>query len=86
MIKTWQLAKSIFDENDLLWCKSLGITVHVDTDTNDFFIAGSASTFKVISRLNITLSTSTEKQETALHLKYGDNLQLIEEKIFNIKI
>ena len=86
IIKTWELGKSLFDENDLRWCRSLDITLHVDTGTKDFIIAGSASNFKVMGRFIVTLCTITEKQEAALLLKYGQDIYLIEEKIIDVKI
>jgi len=68
IIKTWELGKSLFDENDLRWCRSLDIPV------------------KVMGRSIVTLCTITEKQETALLLKYGQDIYLIEEKIIDVKI
>ena len=76
IIKTWELGKSLFDENDLRWCRSLDIPVHGNFKVN----------FKVMGRSIVTLCTITEKQETALLLKYGQDIYLIEEKIIDVKI
>lgn len=75
--KIWILLKTTFEENDYLWCQSLGVDVNIETNMIDFTVVGTLPNFAIVGKRTIKLQSFTEKQESALILKYGTDLKFI---------
>ena len=73
IINVWALEQDTFDENDESWCRGLGVDVKVTPLFGDVYMSGKLS-HQVKRGLSIRLTTTCEKQETMLKLKYGHKL------------
>jgi hypothetical protein len=76
--KTWWLSTCEINPNDYQFLIGLEIRVHVDQPTHTFeTIIGKSVT--VAGKPRIEFTTTTEKQEVMLKLKYGSDLLLTHE-------
>lgn len=75
--KIWTLVKPDADETDALFLTSLGCIIEVNI-SEPLQFSTHAGTFQYNSgRMpTIEITTTCEKQESMLHLKYGDALRL----------
>lgn len=78
-VKTWILSKKSLDESDSTWITSNSDNVEIKHYTQE--VIGYGWQKKVPFSVEIFITTSCEKQESMLHLKYGDRLKLY--RIFN---
>lgn len=69
----WALEQDKFDESDLSWCRGLGVEIKVEHLYGNVYTAGSR-VHQYIRGLKIRLTTTCEKQESMLKLKYGYRL------------
>ena len=85
--KTWLLAQetaSKFNENDLHWLEGLGITFTIeDAKVSNLYAIGQPPRMFLSQPPNIIIRTTTEKQETALFLKFGESIQLLQKIIYD---
>jgi hypothetical protein len=74
MITTvWALEQDKFDDSDISWCRGLGVEIKVEPLYYNYYINGKLVS-QVVDRFSIRLTTSCEKQESMLKLKYGVSL------------
>jgi len=74
MITTiWALEQNKFDESDISWCQGLGVEAKVEPLYYNSYINGKLVNQEV-DGLSIRLTTTCEKQESMLKLKYGSRL------------
>jgi hypothetical protein len=74
MITTvWALEQGKFDDSDISWCRGLGVEVRVEPLYYNSYINGKLVNQEV-DGLKIRLTTTCERQETMLKLKYGVSL------------
>lgn len=69
----WALEQNHFDEDDYKWCRGLGVAVKVEPLFGDVYSYGRLVN-QVVRGLRIRLTTTCEKQESMLKLKYGPRL------------
>jgi hypothetical protein len=69
----WALEQDKFDDSDQSWCRGLGVEVKVEPLFYRSYINGKMVSQEV-NGLRIRLTTTCEKQETMLKLKYGSRL------------
>jgi hypothetical protein len=74
-VKTWALAKSWLDDADILWIKGLDVDVKSEVLTDKVYLQGQVIT-EYVTGNKYELTTTCDKQETMLKLKYGDDLIL----------
>lgn len=74
MITTvWALEQDRFDQGDILWCRGLGVEIKVEPLYYNCYINGQLVN-QVVEGLRIRLTTTCDKQESMLKLKYGVKL------------
>ena len=74
MTKTlWALEQDQFEESDAVWCRGLGVEWTVKPLFGNLYLGGKLSS-SVQRGLLIRISTTCERQETMLKLKYGHRL------------
>ena len=78
-VKTWILSKRSLDESDSTWITSNSDDVKIKHHTKS--VIGYGWEKEVPVSVEIFITTSCEKQESMLHLKYGDRLKLY--RVFN---
>jgi hypothetical protein len=76
----WALEQDKFDESDLSWCRGLGVEIKVEPLCSHVYTHAQISQSVVIG-LKIRLTTTCEKQETMLKLKYGSRLIAVNRSI-----
>lgn len=69
----WALEQDTFDESDAAWCRGLVVDFKVEPIFGDVYLSGKLS-HQIQRGLRIRLTTTCEKQETMLKLKYGPRL------------
>lgn len=80
MTTVWALDQDKFDESDLSWCKGLGVEIKVEHLYGDVYTAGSR-VHRYVRGFKIRLTTTCEKQESMLQLKYGYRLIEVQRSI-----
>ena len=75
-VKTWRLSTGEIDKNDVAFLVGLGIRVHVDRPTHKFETLN-GRTHTIAGTAKIQFITTTEKQDTMLLLKYGNDIVLV---------
>lgn len=78
--RTWLFLKESVNNSDLLWLKSLGISVRIDEPTKEIF-AANGTRWEMKGKPSITLETTTDKQSSMLYLKYDNDILLIQDEI-----
>ena len=73
--KVWALAIDEVTDNDVLWLRGLGVEVKCEALTNRVYSAGFAVS-QYVTGYKIDVTTTCDKQEMMLKLKYGDDLVL----------
>lgn len=73
-IKTWILSKRSLDESDCTWITSNSDDVKVKHYTQSVNVYNRVE--QIPLSVEIFITTSCEKQESMLHLKYGDQMHL----------
>ena len=81
-VKTWSLFQRSLDEADYAWISSNIDDIKVEYDTR-YQLSADGSDWINPTQVpaEILITTSCEKQESMLHLKYGDRLKLY--RVFN---
>lgn len=81
-VKTWSLLQRSLDEVDYAWISSNSDDIKIEYDTHYQLSADGSDWINPTQVLaEILITTSCEKQESMLHLKYGDRLKLY--RVFN---
>jgi hypothetical protein len=73
--KVWALTIDEVTDNDVLWLQGLGVEVKCEALTNRVYSAGFAVS-QYVTGYKIDVTTTCDKQENMLKLKYGDDLVL----------
>jgi hypothetical protein len=76
----WALEQNKFDESDYSWCKGLGVEIKVDPLYSNVY-SHTQLVSQVCNGLRIRLTTTCEKQESMLKLKYGNRLIEVQRSI-----
>lgn len=79
LIKQWHI--SFFDENDIAYLKGLECDFEVNNKVNLIEVTGpNGNVYQMVDRntnYGIYVTTTTEKQESMLMLKYSGEIQLL---------
>ena len=74
----WWLREGDISADDVKFLVSLNIRVHVERPTHTFnSVVSSNKPITIAGTPRIEFTTTTEKQETMLKLKYGDDVLLM---------
>lgn len=73
----WALEQDKFDESDYAWSRGLGVEIKVEPLFGDVYSYGRLVD-QVVRGLKIRLTTTCERQETMLKLKYGNRLNEVQ--------
>ena len=80
MTVVWALEQNKFDEADVSWCRGLGVEIQVNPLYSNVYVH-SQLVKQVCNGLRIRLTTTCERQETMLKLKYGSRLIEVQRSI-----
>lgn len=76
----WALEQNKFDESDISWCRGLGVEIKVEPLYSNVY-SHTRLVRQVCNGLKIRLTTTCEKQESMLKLKYGNRLIEVQRSI-----